>query len=232
MNQPTPKCTKRVGNIICSNCKEFDIIKYGKSKYGKQRYQCEECRKVFIEHYTYEAYRNTTNSWIVRLTKEGISIRSIARLLHICCTTVQKRILFYCSLLNKPAVPLNQTYEVDELCTYIGNKSNRIWAAYSYCRENRSVVDFVIGSRSKTTLIPLINRLLNSFPKKIYTDKHQTYAALIPDNLHSTKCRGTNHIERMNLTLRTHLKRLNRRTICFSRSTAMLHACLMIYFFG
>ncbi|HMW09684.1 MAG TPA: transposase, partial [Bacteroidia bacterium] len=32
--------------------------------------------------------------------------------------------------------------------------------------------------------------------------------------------------------LRTHLKRLNRRTICFTRSAIMLFACLKIYFWG
>jgi insertion element IS1 protein InsB len=41
---------------------------------------------------------------------------------------------------------------------------------------------------------------------------------------------STNHIERFNLTLRTHLKRLNRRTICFSRSLVLLNAILKIYF--
>lgn len=26
---------------------------------------------------------------------------------------------------------MGKTYEMDELCTYIGNKDNRIWIAYS-----------------------------------------------------------------------------------------------------
>ena len=42
--------------------------------------------------------------------------------------------------------------------------------------------------------------------------------------------RGTNHIERHNLTIRTHIKRLTRRTICFSRKAIMLYAVLKIYF--
>ena len=231
MTETAPKCIKRVGKIICTDC-DGHIIKYGKSKCGKQRYQCKGCRKVFIEDYTYEACNTKTNNNIIRLTKEGCGIRSIARLLKICCRTVQNRILDYCSLLNKPVALLNQTYEVDELCTYIGNKSNRVWIAYSYCRDSREVADFVIGSRSKAVLQPLINNILRSFPFKIYTDKHQTYTSLIPVNIHSTKCRGTNHIERKNLSLRTHLKRLSRRTICFSKSSVMLSACLKIYFWG
>jgi IS1 family transposase len=35
-----------------------------------------------------------------------------------------------------------------------------------------------------------------------------------------------------NLLVRTHLKRLNRKTICFSRSLTVLMAVLRIYFWG
>ncbi|MBX9732877.1 MAG: IS1 family transposase [Chitinophagaceae bacterium] len=60
--------------------------------------------------------------------------------------------------------------------------------------------------------------------------KHYRY--LIPKEIHSTKYRGINHIEQKNLSIRTHLKRLNRRTICFSRSLVVLNAVLRIYFWG
>ncbi|WP_343791129.1 IS1 family transposase, partial [Wandonia haliotis] len=39
-------------------------------------------------------------------------------------------------------------------------------------------------------------------------------------------------IERKNLTLRTHVKRLNRRTICYSKSLLTLSAIMRIYFWG
>ncbi|MBP6430489.1 MAG: hypothetical protein KA319_01880 [Ferruginibacter sp.] len=65
---------------------------------------------------------------------------------------------------------------------------------------------------------------------KIYTDGLSNYKYLVPPTLHSIKQFGTNRIERVNLNLRTHLKRLGRRTICFSKSLAMLLACVKIYF--
>ncbi|WP_084793469.1 IS1 family transposase [Prevotella ihumii] len=40
---------------------------------------------------------------------------------------------------------------------------------------------------------------------------------------------STNHIELYNLTLLTHLKQLNRKTICYSRSLSMLTAIIRIY---
>ncbi|WP_394801047.1 IS1 family transposase [Niabella ginsengisoli] len=48
----------------------------------------------------------------------------------------------------------------------------------------------------------------------------------------SKKKFGTNHIERYNLSLRTHLKRLARRSICFTKSLKILQAILKIYFWG
>ncbi|MBN9294195.1 MAG: transposase, partial [Flavobacteriia bacterium] len=50
--------------------------------------------------------------------------------------------------------------------------------------------------------------------------------------IHKIHRRCTNHIERQNLNLRTHLKRLNRKTICYSKSLMMLLAVVKIYFWG
>ncbi|MDA6072773.1 IS1 family transposase [Flavobacterium sp. AC] len=66
--------------------------------------------------------------------------------------------------------------------------------------------------------------------KKIFTDRLKYYRYLIDDKLHCVKRFGTNHIESKNLSLRTHIKRLNRRTICFSRSLIILISVLKIYF--
>lgn len=227
-----PLCIINRATQNCTYCYAATIIKNGFTLNGSQRYKCKVCQRRFIRSYKSRAYFPGTKENIIALNNEGCSIRSISRLLRICCNTVQKMILSVSKTARKPFISFNKSYEVDELCTYVGTKANRVWIAYAYCRETKSVVDFAVGNRSKIILQPMINKLLSATPKIIYTDKHQTYATLINADIHSTKYRGTNHIERKNLTLRTHLKRLNRRTICFSRSTAMLHACLMIYFWG
>jgi insertion element IS1 protein InsB len=94
------------------------------------------------------------------------------------------------------------------------------------------VIDIVVGRRNKTNLNKVISTLLLSDAAKITTDKLPIYKELIPAAKHSTKFRGINRIERMNLNLRTHLKRLNRKTICYSKSAAMLLAVVKIYFWG
>jgi len=89
-----------------------------------------------------------------------------------------------------------------------------------------------MGPRTNRTLNAVVKTLTMGDAASIYTDGLRNYRYLIPPALHKTTRYGTNRIERMNLSLRTHLKRLNRRTICFTRSQRLLWAVLAIYFWG
>jgi insertion element IS1 protein InsB len=190
------------------------------------------CRKTFITSYTNLAYHATTNQKIVSLIKERCGVRSISRLLGISVTTIQRRKLKISAQIKRPPIQFGKEYEVDELCTFLGYKKKRLWVVYALRRGDNEVVDLRVGSRSNKTFKPLIETLLLSNAKKIYTDGLKNYRCLIPYSIHKVSRFGTNHIERMNLNLRTHLKCLTRRTICFNRSQAMLIACLRIYFWG
>jgi insertion element IS1 protein InsB len=54
-----------------------------------------------------------------------------------------------------------------------------------------------------------------------YTDKWSAYTRHLDPEQHTVSKRGTQKIERQHLTLRTRIKRLVRKTICFSKSTRM-----------
>ena len=112
----------------------------------------------------------------------------------------------------------------------LAGSENEYWLAYALDKTIRQVMDFVIGKRTKATLKTLIDNLLASGVRKLRTDKLTIYQRLIPKGVHCYGVYCTNHIERKNLSIRTHLKRLSRRTICFSRSERMLESCLKIYF--
>jgi IS1 family transposase len=207
-------------------------VKYGKTKKGKQRYKCKSCGKTFLTAYSYASYRPSTNGQIKTLVKEGVGIRSISRILGISKNTVLSRIQSIATRISRPKIYQGKEYQLDELCTFIGYKRNFTWIAYAIRKDSKEVIDFKVGKRTNKTLRSVTTTLILSNPKKIHTDKLKNYRYLIPPELHHSKKYGTNHIERKNLSLRTHLKRLNRRTICFSRSHAMLVACLKIYFWG
>ncbi|MEK9604435.1 MAG: IS1 family transposase, partial [Flavobacteriaceae bacterium] len=97
------------------------------------------------------------------------------------------------------------------------------------CRETQSVVRFHVGSRTNKTLNRVLISLQLSEAKRIYTDKLKNYRFLIAQKIHSTKQYANNHVERMHLNYRTHLKRLNRRSIGYSHSLVMLVCILKIY---
>jgi IS1 family transposase len=125
-----------------------------------------------------------------------------------------------------------QVFEVDEMHTFIGSKEAVCYIIYEINRRTRQVFGFVVGSRNKEQIGGLIRKLLLVAPARIYTDGLVVYKSLIPRQIHRTSQYVTNRIERMNLTLRTHLKRLIRRGICFNRSATMLNACLKLYMWG
>jgi insertion element IS1 protein InsB len=167
---------------------------------------------------------------IVQLVTEGVGIQSAARILAISPATVIRRILKIAKATKRPYPVLKgKCYQVDELFTYIGHKNNRVCIAYSLEVESGNVIDVVVGHRNKTNLGKVITPLILSEAQKITTDKLNIYKKLIPPEIHATKFRGINKIERHNLTLRTQLKRLNRRTICYSKSPILLAAIVKIY---
>lgn len=221
-------CIKIVGNITCRYCKS-ETIKFGKAC-GNQRYRCKQCHKIQLAAYKKNAYAIAVNTDIAAHIKEGCGIRSIARLLHISANTVLKRIKIIADRIRKPIIAMGRSYEVDELRTYVKNKNKECWVIYALDKESGKVVDLKTGNRNKKNLKRVIDTLLLSECEKIYTDKLDLYHRLIPEAIHRTRRYGTNKIERKNLCLRTSLKRLNRKTICFSKSMSMLEACLKIYF--
>ncbi|WP_029904688.1 IS1 family transposase [Prevotella sp. 10(H)] len=216
------------------NCKYCNgkCKKDGFQRNGCQRYKCKECKKKQQKAYKYHAYNPQINSTIITYTKEGIGIRSAARLLKISTTTLLNRIVSIAKNIKQPIIISKQVYEVDEIKSFVKCKKNLIWIVYALNRKTKEVVSYNVGNRTNATLEVVTKTLDLSNATKIYTDKWRGYKSLINGKIHSTFNRGTNHIERHNLTLRTHLKRLTRRSICFSRSAVILSAVLKIYFWG
>ncbi|HSC39212.1 MAG TPA: IS1 family transposase, partial [Chitinophagaceae bacterium] len=205
--------------------------KAGRQKNGAQKLYCKPCGKYQQAEYRNNAYKEEVRQMIPQLVRESVSVRGMARVLKIAVNTVLIRIHKTAKHIHKPPIAMHQAViEVDELKTYIGRKANQYWVAYALNPATGKVVDFVIGKRTKRTLRMLINTLLLSGVRKICTDRLNIYQSLIPKGIHYSRAYCTNHIERKNLSIRTHIKRLSRRTICFSRSYSLLESCLRIYF--
>ena len=196
MEENTFSCIKFGVSHTCPICKSDKLIKSGKTSNGKQRYCCKECSKRFITDYNYNAYRSDTNQQIILFTKEGLGIRSIARVLSISVTTLLKRIICIAASIQQPPIPQGMSYEVDEMRTYIGKKSKLRWIVYALDKETKQVVSFNVGRRTNKTLKRVIKSLELANARKIYTDKLKNYRYLIGKKIHSTRIHCTNHIER------------------------------------
>ena len=214
----------------CKYC-NTNCCKAGKQVSGQQRFFCKCCKKYQQNNYRYKACEKEVAQLISRMVCNSVGIRGIAKVLQIAINTVVRYIKKTADGIKKPPIPMNRrSYEIDELRTYICKKSNQYWVAYVLCSDTKQVIDFIVGRRNKRTLKMVVHTALQSGVSIIKTDRLNIYQALIPKARHVSYAYNINYIERHNLNLRTHLKRLSRRTICFSKSLAMLNACLKIYF--
>lgn len=212
----------------CKNCK-LKCIKKGFNK-TRQRWFCKSCGYHFQEEYIYHRCSREDEKMIVKLHNEGVSINGIGRLLRMSKSNVINKIRYIATQIAKPEVMEDQQeYEADEMHTFIKRKCDHCYITYALNKRTKQVIDLVVGGRTKENLGKVINSLLALNPKRIFTDKLNIYPGLIDKAVHIASAYKINHIERFNLTLRTHLKRLTRRTICFSKSKEMLENCLRIY---
>ena len=102
-------------------------VKDGTQNNGRQRYKCKSCHRKQQALYSYNAYQKGINDEIVTLTKEGVGIRSTARILDISPTTLLSRIVLIAHTISRPQVINRRTYEVDEIKSFVRRKSEHIW---------------------------------------------------------------------------------------------------------
>jgi insertion element IS1 protein InsB len=141
-NGNVTSCIRFGDKYKCPGCQSEHLVKSGKTKTGKQRYSCKECNRRFITDYSYNAYKPNTNPQIILFTKEGLGIRSTARVLKISVTTLLKRIVSIAQGISQPPIPTGKSYEVDEMRTYVGKKTRLRWIVYALDRETKAVVSF------------------------------------------------------------------------------------------
>ncbi|KAA6332953.1 hypothetical protein EZS27_018594 [termite gut metagenome] len=108
--------------------------------------------------------------------------------------------------------------ETDEFWSFAGNKGNQRWRWYAIERRSGCIPAWHNGKRTDRDFLRLWNSLKIFDMAQYHTDDWGAHSKYIPpDKLRVGKDK-TWKIERKNLNFRTHLKRLNRKTICFSKN--------------
>jgi len=111
--------------------------------------------------------------------------------------------------------------QLDEMWSYVGKKTNPRWLWHAIDRQSGQVLAYVFGRRKDQVFLQL-KKLLEPFGIQRYcTDDWGAYGRHLPLESHEIDKRKTQRIERKHLNLRTRIKRLTRKTICFSKTEEM-----------
>lgn len=111
--------------------------------------------------------------------------------------------------------------ELDEMWSFVGNKRNQRWLWLAIDHDSRRVLAFTFGAR-KDKVFRELQEMLEPFGiTMFYTDDWGAYERNIDAQNHTVGKENTQRIERKNLTFRTRIKRLARKTICFSKCAKM-----------
>jgi insertion element IS1 protein InsB len=111
--------------------------------------------------------------------------------------------------------------EFDEMWSFVRSKEQQRWLWHAIDHDSGVVLAYVLDVHQDSAFLKL-KKILEPFDIANYhTDGLGTYDRHLPKTQHFVSKAGTQRIERKHLTLRTRIKRLVRKTICFSKSILM-----------
>ena len=108
--------------------------------------------------------------------------------------------------------------EVDERWSFVGKKHEQRWLWHAIDHATGKVLAYVCGRRKDEVFLKLKALLAPFGITRYYTDHWGAYERHLDHQEHHPGKRNTQKIERKHLPLRTRIKRLVRKTICFSKS--------------
>jgi insertion element IS1 protein InsB len=111
--------------------------------------------------------------------------------------------------------------ELDEMWSYVRSKANPRWLWHAIDHHTGTVLAYVFGRRQDTVFLELKALLAPFGITRYFTDGWGTYERHVEAEQHTVGKAHTQKIESKHINLRTRIKRLVRRTICFSKTEYM-----------
>jgi IS1 family transposase len=148
----------------------------------------------------------------------GIGIRDISIILHISIAQVLKTL----RTSNYQIIPAKTHYdclEIDEFWTYGGKKKHRYWLIYAYHRKTGEIVAYVWGKRDLKTAKKLYEKLqqLGVTYDWVAMDCWESFLSAFSKDRKLVGKEYTKGIEGDNCRLRHRIRRVFRKTCCFSK---------------
>jgi len=113
------------------------------------------------------------------------------------------------------------TSELDEMWSYVAKKSQPRWLWHAIDHHTGKVLAYVFGRRQDTVFLQLQQLLAPFGITQFYTDGWGAYERHLDPEQHQVGKENTQKIESKHINLRTRIKRLVRRTLCFSKLESM-----------
>jgi insertion element IS1 protein InsB len=113
------------------------------------------------------------------------------------------------------------TSELDAMWSYVGKKAEPRWWWHAIDHYSGTVLAYVFGRRQDTVFLELQGLWEPFGITRFYTDGWGAYERHIDPEQHVIGKQHTQKIASKHINLRTRIKRLVRRTICFSKTTTM-----------
>ena len=111
--------------------------------------------------------------------------------------------------------------ELDEMWSYVRSKANPRWLWHAIDHHTGQVLAYVFGRRQDTVFLALKALLAPFGITRYFTDGWGAYERHLDAEQHEVGKANTQKIESKHINMRTRIKRLVRRTICFSKTERM-----------
>lgn len=111
--------------------------------------------------------------------------------------------------------------KLDEMWSFVQSKKHQRWLWHAIDHRTGKVLADVLATHEDAALKQLQQLLAPFSIGRFYTDSWGAYLRLLNEQHHTVGKVNTQRIERQHLTLRTRIKRLARKTICFSKTEQM-----------
>ena len=132
-------------------------------------------------------------------------------------------------LVESPPEKDKVSSEIDKMWSYVEKKSNPRWLWHAIDHETGQVLAYVFGQRKDKVFLEL-KELLQPFGiSRFYTDNWGAYSRHLEKQKHIVGKQNTQRIESKHINLRTRIKRLARKTICFSKTVRMHDVVIGIF---
>jgi len=211
----------------CPECGSDNYIKNGSTHNGKQKYECTNCTRQFVDNPNNTRISAETKKLIDKLLLEKIPLAGIVRVTGVSTRWLQNHVNEKYKNVPKQIVVQHTlkgrlTIECDEMWSFVNHKGNKQWIWLAIDFDSKKIVGVYVGNRDKQGAQGLWDSLPAIYRQcaVAYTDFWDSYAVVFPAKRHRPVAKGsgkTNHIERFNCTMRQRISRLVRKTLSFSK---------------